>query len=197
MAIVVEHDKRRKNILEKALDVFVEEGFADATYQKIADRCGITRTTLYAYFRNKKEIFNYSIRQLLQKVEEDILQIKSYAKKSSADKLAEILLDILQHLQDNRRLLVVLLDYLMYLSRTDANPDDRVRRRTLKMRHYLSALIIEGIKSKEFTKVNIKTANDFLYSFIEAAIFRLVVLKHESIDELKQSVVLAIAQLKR
>jgi AcrR family transcriptional regulator len=197
MAIVVEHDKRRKAILEKALDVFVEEGFADATYQKIADRCGITRTTLYAYFRNKKEIFNYSIRQLLQKVEGDILQIKSHVKKSCADRLAAILLGILQHLQENRRLLVVLLDYLMYLSRTDSNPDVRVRRRTIKMRHYLSALIIEGVKTKEFAKVNIKTANDFLFSFIEAGIFRLVVLKHESIDELKQSATLAVKQLKR
>jgi AcrR family transcriptional regulator len=48
MAIVVEHERRRKQILEKALDVFVDEGFEDATFQKIADRCAITRTTLYA-----------------------------------------------------------------------------------------------------------------------------------------------------
>ena len=46
MAIIVEHDKRRHKILEKALDVFVEEGYEDVSFQKIADRCGITRTTL-------------------------------------------------------------------------------------------------------------------------------------------------------
>ena len=39
MAIVVEHDKRKAEILQKALDVFVEEGYEDVTYQKIADRC--------------------------------------------------------------------------------------------------------------------------------------------------------------
>ena len=58
MSIVVEHEKRRWEILEKALDVFMEEGFEDVTFQKIADRCGITRTTLYIYFKNKREIFN-------------------------------------------------------------------------------------------------------------------------------------------
>ena len=54
MSIVVAHEKRRAEILEKTLDVFVDEGFEDVTFQKIADRCGITRTTLYIYFKNKK-----------------------------------------------------------------------------------------------------------------------------------------------
>ena len=57
MAVQVEHDKRKQEILEKALDLFVEEGYEDVTFQKISDRCGITRTTLYIYFKNKREIF--------------------------------------------------------------------------------------------------------------------------------------------
>ena len=43
MAIIVEHDKRKREILDKALDVFIEEGYEDATFQKIADKCGISR----------------------------------------------------------------------------------------------------------------------------------------------------------
>ena len=65
MAIIVEHEKRRKEILQKSLDVFVEEGYEDVTFQKIADRCGITRTTLYIYFHNKYDIFIEIIKELL------------------------------------------------------------------------------------------------------------------------------------
>ena len=54
MAIVVEHDKRKHEILEKSLELFTREGYDDVTFQKIADACGITRTTLYIYFKNKK-----------------------------------------------------------------------------------------------------------------------------------------------
>ena len=36
MAIVVEHDKRKHEILQKSLDVFIDEGYEDATFQKIA-----------------------------------------------------------------------------------------------------------------------------------------------------------------
>ena len=46
MGIVIDHEKRKKVILKKALDVIIDEGYEDATFQKIADRCGITRTTL-------------------------------------------------------------------------------------------------------------------------------------------------------
>ena len=56
MGIVIDYEKRKKVILKKALDVIIDEGYEDATFQKIADRCGITRTTLYIYFKNKREI---------------------------------------------------------------------------------------------------------------------------------------------
>ena len=35
MAIVVEHDKRKQEILQKSLDVFIEEGYEDATSRKL------------------------------------------------------------------------------------------------------------------------------------------------------------------
>ncbi|MDR2134447.1 MAG: TetR/AcrR family transcriptional regulator [Treponema sp.] len=195
MSIVVEHEKRRKEILEKALDVFMDEGFEDATFQKIADRCAITRTTLYIYFRNKKEIFNYSIKLLLMKLEDSIQQIRADDSLGAVDKITRILSGILQQLEENRRLLSVILDYLLYLSKSDSNPETRVRRRTLRLRHILASMVIEGVKSGELLPVNIKFADDFLYSFIEAAIFRLAVLKHETVEELKEAAALAVARL--
>jgi AcrR family transcriptional regulator len=197
MSIVVEHEKRRKDILEKALDVFMDEGFEDATFQKIASRCNITRTTLYTYFKNKKEIFNYSIKLLLIKVEEDIQCVRADAKLNSIEKITRVLLDILQRLQENRRLLSVILDYLLHLSKTNADPELRVRRRTLRLRHILSSMVIEGVRAGELKKVNVKTADDFLYSLIEAAIFHLVVLKRETIDNFREAVIFAVRQFGR
>ena len=75
MAIIVEHDKRKHEILQKSLDVFIDEGYEDATFQKIADRCGITRTTLYIYFKNKYEIFHESIKELLSELEKSLTKI--------------------------------------------------------------------------------------------------------------------------
>jgi len=195
MSIVVEHDKRRKNILEKALDVFVDSGFEDATFQKIADHCGITRTTLYIYFKNKKDIFNYSIKQLLTNVEEDIQLIRSDPSIDSVEKITNILLDIFMRLEENRKLLSVVLDYLLHLSKNNADPEQRIRRRTLRLRRILASLVIEGIKKGDLKPVNIKTTGEYLYSIIESAIFRLVILKQNNAGDLRSTAVFAVKQL--
>ena len=196
MAIVIEHEKRRKEILKKALDVFVEEGFEDATFQKIADRCGITRTTLYIYFKSKKEIFNYSIKLLLAKVEEGIQHILSDASLPSVDKITNVLHNIFQQLEKNRNLLSVVLNYLLHFSKNDAaDPESRIRRRTIRLRHILASMVIEGVKKGELKAVDIKVTGDYLYSLIEAAIFQLVVLQRKSIGDLQKTAAFAVSNL--
>ena len=193
MAIVVKHEKRRQAILEKVIDVFIEEGFENTTFQKIADHCGITRTTLYIYFKNKKEIFNYSIKLLLTKADNDIKAIRSDAALNSVEKITKVLLDILTLLERNRRLLSVILDYLLHVTGS-LSPEQRINRRTLKLRHILASLVIEGVRSGELKPLNIKTANEYLYSLIEAAIFRLVVLQKKTVGDLRKTAVFAVKQ---
>jgi len=195
MAIAVEHDKRRKKILERALSVFMEDGFEDATFQKIADRCGITRTILYVYFKNKREIFTYSIKQLLLSVEENINIIRIDNSLGCVEKITNIIFVVFKLLEKNRQLLSVVLDYILLLSKSDINPEERVRRRTVKLRRFLSSILIEGIKTGELKKVKPKVAHDYLYSFVEAGIYQLVVLKRENLNELREAVVFAVKQL--
>jgi AcrR family transcriptional regulator len=195
MAITVEHEKRRKKILEKALLVFIDDGFENATFQKIADRCGITRTILYLYFKNKREIFTYSIKQLLLSVEENINVIRGDKSLNCVEKINKIILVVFKLLEQNTQLLLILLDYLLLLSKNDVDPEKRVRRRTVKMRHILTSIVIEGVKNGELKKINIKNTSDYLYNFIEAAIFQLVVLKRKNLNELKETVVFAVKQL--
>jgi AcrR family transcriptional regulator len=195
MAVAVEHDKRRKKILEKALMVFIEDGFENATYQKIADRCGITRTILYLYFKNKREIFSYSIKQLLLNVEENINATRTDKSLNSIEKITKVLLDILKQFEKNQQLLSVIHAYLLHLSKEEINPEERVRRRTVKLRRILSSMIIEGIKKNEIKSANVKLVHDYLYGFLEAGIFQLTVIKRKDLNELKEAIVFAVKQL--
>ena len=193
MSIVVEHEKRRREILEKALSVFVDEGFEDATFQKIADRSGITRTTLYIYFKNKREIFNFSIKQLLQSIENNITDIRKEMGIPLKEKLMRVMTTIIERLEENRLLLSVVVNFLIHSSKGDYDPDQRVRRRTVRLRRILSNMLIDGIKAGEFSpSINVKEANELLYSFIESTVLRLVVLRHNSVGELKDAMKLAI-----
>jgi AcrR family transcriptional regulator len=184
----VEHDKRKKEILEKALDVFVEEGYEDTTFQKIAERCGITRTILYLYFKNKREIFTFSIKLFTEKLEAMIKGIAADTGLGQSEKLTSILSLAVEQCAKNRRLLSVIIDYLGHIRASGSDPDERVRRRTIRMRHIIAGIIIEGQRRGEFGDFSIKAADDLVYSLIEAAIFRIAVLGHDDAAGIKASV---------
>lgn len=192
MAIVVEHDKRKHEILQKSLDVFVDEGYEDATFQKIADRCGITRTTLYIYFKNKHEIFLGSIKELLGELEVELIEIASDKNLPAKEALLQITSSIIGRCVESKKLFCVLLSYLIQLKKSGEDPNDRVRRRVIKLRHLMSTIVIKGIRAGEFKRLNVKTMNEIIYGLIEAAIFRLAVLNQNSIDEVFESIKLSI-----
>src|SRR6516164_11461265 len=62
--------RRRKTarpleILDAALAAFAERGFAATRLDDVAARAGITKGTLYLYFRNKEDLFKAVVRQEL------------------------------------------------------------------------------------------------------------------------------------
>lgn len=187
MSIAVEHDKRKREILEKSLDVFVEEGYEDTTFQKIAERCGITRTILYLYFKNKREIFYFSIKLFTERLEASIKVIAADPSLSQADKLSSIAALAVDQCSKNRRLLQVIIDYLGHLKASGGDADERVRRRTVRMRHIIAGIMVAGQRSGEFSAFSIKAADDLFYALIEATIFRIAVLRREDVSGLVDS----------
>lgn len=192
MAIIIEHDKRKHEILQKSLDVFVDEGYEDATFQKIADRCGITRTTLYIYFKNKHEIFLGSIKELLSSLEIALNKIVSDDNPSSEKALRDFFDKIIDECQNNTKLFSVLLNYLLQLKKTGVDTEERVRRRVIRMRHHINTIVISGIQNGEFKQISVKEINELLYSMIESAIFKMTVLGVKDISAIKESISLAI-----
>ena len=195
MAIVVEHEKRKKEILDKALDLFMENGYEDVTFQKIADKCGVTRTTLYIYFKNKKEIFAWSINQLTNEIESSLLKIIDNRDLSYEERLKSVLHTILQKCVDNYRLFVITLTYLLQLKNTGKDTKKIVQRRIIRLRHLLSTVIIDGITSGNFKKVNVHEANELIFNLIEAAVFKLTVFGPQDIQALQKSFDLTVSAL--
>jgi len=195
VSISVEHHKRRAEILENALDVFVEAGYADTTFQKIADRCGITRTILYLYFKNKREIFLYSIKRFTEKLETEIKICAATKEPSYAilQKLGDL---VLSRCIEQAKLLSVIVDYLEYSRKSGGETAIKVKRRTIRMRHIISGLVISGQKKGELKKSSVGAVSDLFYGIVEAAIFRLAVLGQDKLEGLETAMQLFIDGLK-
>lgn len=196
MSVTVEHEKRKKEILDKALDVFVDEGYADTTFQKIADRCGITRTILYLYFKNKREIFIFSIKQFTEKLELEIKAAVEDDSEASWVKLQRVSTLIIERCIEQARLLTVIADYLAHIRRSGNDAYERVRRRTIRMRHIVSGIVISGQRRGELIKTPVGLVSDFIYGLIEAAVFRATVLGRSDANDLIAAACFFVERLK-
>jgi AcrR family transcriptional regulator len=58
-------DERPREICAAALDVFAEKGFAAAKLDEIARRAGVSKGTLYLYFKDKAELFRAVVRDAI------------------------------------------------------------------------------------------------------------------------------------
>jgi hypothetical protein len=96
---------------------------------------------------------------------------------------------------ENRRLFNVVLTYLLQVQKTGKDPDSRVKRRTIRLRHLLSRILIAGKDSGEFKIDNVKAANELFYGLIESAIFRIAILDRKDNEEIKESVTLAVRSI--
>ncbi len=188
MSIIVEHEKRKREILDHALDVFLEEGYSGASYQKIADSCGIARTILYTYFKNKQEIFRYTIKQATETLEASFIPIMADSGLPGAEKLNRIGSTVISKCVEEKKLFSVVLEYLLDPKRARGNPDDLIKRRVIKLRMIISRILVEGVQKGEFKQIDIRGINEAFYALIEAAIVKLTVMRRDSVPEILEAV---------
>jgi len=58
-------DQRRSHILEAAIAVFLEQGYAGASVDRIVQRAGGSKATLYRHFNSKADLFAAIIQELV------------------------------------------------------------------------------------------------------------------------------------
>ncbi|MDT8999003.1 TetR/AcrR family transcriptional regulator [Paucibacter sp. APW11] len=86
-------EARPQELLDAALSLFVEKGFAATRSEEVAARAGVSKGTLYLYFASKEELFKALIRESLSAhIAEGAALIAGY-QGSMAELLAMVLND--------------------------------------------------------------------------------------------------------
>ena len=67
IAVVAKRERRKKarpgELLDAALDLFVEKGFAATRVEEVAARAGVSKGTLFLYFSSKEELLKAVVRE--------------------------------------------------------------------------------------------------------------------------------------
>lgn len=175
MTVFVDHSERRRMILEQAFALFAREGFDGVTFQKIANECGIARTLIYRYFKDKEELFLYAVRQGTDKMSEMVEKVMKRTDLSTVEKLRRVLHLTIKMLSENRVFLSVVLDYLAIAKQSGANVRRKVRRYTWGMKFFIDRLLREAVDEHVLVRIEPIKASAHLFCILEAYVLNVTI----------------------
>ena len=197
MSIMIDHEERRALILTRSLELFAEQGYSGVSIQKIAKRCGLTRTTLYKYFSNRREIFDAAIMQVTAQMEADYRSILAAHPDCEKTQLIAVMDSLIDALSEQQVLLRVILEYLIGLRHSGERVSRRITRHTYRLRHMLNRMLVKGMDSGVFCRTDLRAAGNALYGLLEAYIFQLTVTERADREACKASARIVIEGLCR
>jgi AcrR family transcriptional regulator len=86
-------EARPQELLDAALSLFVEKGFASTRSEEVAARAGVSKGTLYLYFPSKEDLFKAVVRQTLAADIAEGARVIEAHTGTSAQLLVEVLTD--------------------------------------------------------------------------------------------------------
>ena len=171
----INHKERKRQIRAASLRLFARHGFADVNFGMIAKECGVARTLLYTYFKDKRAIFNEAVREATSTVETQYRDIVRSHQSADA-KLRQLCIAVFALLFDNRDFLCVIVDFLCEFRRKGTIPVDNIMRHTMGLRRIVHSLVVEALHRGEYdSAVDPNRATSLRYSQFEVAVLRLAV----------------------
>lgn len=170
----IDHDQRRKEILYASLDVFAREGYKNTNLGLIASACGLSRTTVYQYFKDKSEIFLYAIKSTTDAM------LAKYSTEEWAritdpeEKLLKVMYDILDTADNYEK---EIKNLTKFISEVDYDIQDIIKRRTARLAFLLARVIRDIVKkTNSQRKINAQEEAQKLIVLVESYCLQMVYL---------------------
>ena len=175
----MERMARKKDILEAGLSLFAEKDFHEVTVDEIAERVGLSKGTLYLYFKNKDDLF-FSI--IVEKTEELFHQLQSVIREEES---------YLKRLEDLIRTQLSFFDKhksffrIIHSEKTRMGDQDRYRFKEHMVKSFtdyeglLQKFIIEGQEQDIFRKMPPDLIVNALRGLLNAFTFKCIFMEGE------------------
>ena len=95
--------ERPQEILEAAFVEFSRNGYATTTLDRVAERAGVTKGTIYVYFENKEHLFISMVREVTKAALDTVHEMFETHEGTTADLLRTQFSFIYQHIVEDRR----------------------------------------------------------------------------------------------
>ncbi|MGE0074018.1 MAG: TetR/AcrR family transcriptional regulator [Sphaerochaetaceae bacterium] len=184
----IDHEERKEKILQTALKVFAREGYRDSNLSLIATECGISRPTIYQYFKDKEQIYYYAVKLVTGRM---FAKYADYAWNTTdgiVQRVLNICNDIITISTYHRGELTSLMDVMLQLKKEGMDFSDIILRRTAKLHILFKRLLRLGINTGEVVQCDINRITQHLVILLESFCFQLAFLDTFDVDGSKELV---------
>ncbi len=175
---------RRGDILAAAQTCFADHGYAATTVDAIAGQAGLSKGSVYNYFRDKQDLLRHVFTELIASIEGQFTQVLK-GGGSATDKLSDVLdlwYDQLEHLAHMGRLM---LEFWAAAAR-ETEPGEFTAwfdELDAKWRQLLGGILRQGVDSGEFQQVHdVEVSVSLLESILDGIMVRVIVGKSMKVD---------------
>lgn len=165
----IDHEQRKIQIMNAALEVYAQEG-RNTNLSMIATRCGLSRTTVYQYFKDETQLYQYAVKYTTDLAFSQYTSEKWTSITDPVVKLRKITEDILNKADTYER------QVGNFLRMLDGEEDltETVNRRTAKLNLFFSRLVRQAIKEGKMKKSKPNDVADKLEIMLETYLFHMV-----------------------
>jgi len=197
MPKIIDYDAKRREIADKAAAVLARDGIMEANLGKVADLCGMGRTTLYQYFQNIGQLVDFTLAETFSRLDAEAEAILQDSSLPAVDRLVSLMqyLERVAILDKDRMVLV--LDFLLHPRRETPGVSFDVQHHVRILRGELERMLDQAIASGEIVKVDAKSMAFTLFAFVEASTVHGALYDNISLEDSMRDINLLIAGLRK
>jgi AcrR family transcriptional regulator len=197
MPKIIDYEARRREIAASAAAVIARDGILEANLGKVADSCGLGRTTLYQYFRNIGELVDYTLTETFARLHSEAAKLQDDRGASALDRLLRFMSFLDEAAIRDKDRMILVLDFLLHPRRKNVGVSFDVQEHVRILRGQLEALVAEAVSSGELRELDAKSMAFTLFAFIEAATVHGALYDNISLENTARDIKLLIEGLRR
>ncbi len=189
MPKIVDKKERMNMILLKAMEVFSEVGYKESNLTLIADKCSLSRPTVYLYFKDKKDIYYYAVKKVTSEMFDIYSRIAfETVDKSEFERLEMIIRDLFSRAQNNSSSLSNLVEFILSEKRNGVDVYSTICARTAKLRILIKRLLLQGIHRGTIKECNTEEVGDEVFNLVTAECFMIGFFDNYTAEEASSTV---------
>ncbi|MEE9912361.1 MAG: TetR/AcrR family transcriptional regulator [Deltaproteobacteria bacterium] len=141
----------RQRILDAALELFAQKGYATTTIREIVDTVGITAPSLYYYFGNKEGLYMELMQTHCAQIDH-ALTLHTHTAEGAKHRLKDLVDKIFQHVVADKNFFRLM--FTIYYGPSQSAPYCDFISYHVKFHAAIKKIIEEGIAAKEFQSGN-------------------------------------------